>query len=99
MIRTLLAALLTAASAFPAAAVYDIDSSHSSAQFSVRHLMVSNVKGQFSKVAGTVEFDPQNLGASRVDATIDVSTVDTREGAADADSEADLDAPGLVQPQ
>jgi polyisoprenoid-binding protein YceI len=84
MIRTVLAALLTAASAFTATAVYDIDSSHSSAQFSVKHLMVSNVKGQFSKVTGSVQFDPQNIGASRADASIDVATVDTREPKRDA---------------
>jgi polyisoprenoid-binding protein YceI len=84
MIRTLMTALLTTAAALPATAVYDIDSSHSSAQFSVKHLMVSNVKGQFSKITGTVHYDPQNAGASKVEATIDASTVDTREAKRDA---------------
>jgi polyisoprenoid-binding protein YceI len=76
---SILAGLLAAASAFAEVNVYDIDSAHSSAQFSVRHMMVTNVRGQFSNVKGTVHYDPQNMGASRVDATIDVATVDTRE--------------------
>lgn len=79
MNRILIATVLTSASVFAAPATYDIDASHSSAQFSVRHLMVSNVKGQFSKVTGTVQYDPQNVGASKIDASIDVSTIDTRE--------------------
>ena len=61
------------------AANYSIDSAHSAAQFKVRHLMVSNVRGDFSKLAGVLEFDPNNLAKSRVEATIDVSTVTTRE--------------------
>ena len=64
---------------------YSIDPNHSSAQFTVRHLMVSNVKGAFSKVTGTISFDPNNLAASSVDANIDVSTVDTRQPQRDAD--------------
>jgi polyisoprenoid-binding protein YceI len=80
----ILAGLLAATSAFSAVSVYEIDPSHSSAQFSVKHLMVSNVKGQFSNVKGTVQYDPQNVAASKVDATIDVSTVDTREAKRDA---------------
>ena len=47
--------------------------------------MVSNVKGAFSKVTGTINYDPRNLAASSVDATIDVSTVDTRQPMRDAD--------------
>ena len=44
----------------PTGANYEIDSSHSAAHFSVRHLMISNVKGEFSKVTGTVVYDPNN---------------------------------------
>jgi hypothetical protein len=43
-----------------AAIVYDIDPTHSSAHFSVRHMMITNVKGEFTKVSGTVTFDPDN---------------------------------------
>src|ERR1700755_2338546 len=64
---------------------YSIDPNHSSAQFTVRHLMVSNVKGAFSKVTGTINYDPNSLASSSVDAIIDVSTVDTRQPQRDAD--------------
>ncbi len=66
------------------AAEYKIDSAHSAAEFSVRHMMVSNVRGQFSKVSGTITYDAANLGASKVDAVIDTATVDTREPKRDA---------------
>ena len=61
------------------AANYSINSAHSAAQFKVRHLMVSNVRGDFSKLAGTLEFDPKDLAKSKVEATVDVGTVNTRE--------------------
>ncbi len=70
-------------------AEYSIDPNHSSAQFTVRHLVISNVKGAFSKVTGTINFDPNNLAAGNVDATIDVSTVDTRQPQRDADLRSD----------
>jgi polyisoprenoid-binding protein YceI len=60
-------------------ATYQIDSQHTGVHFTVRHMMISNVKGEFSRVAGSVEFDPSNLGASCVAATIPSSTVNTRE--------------------
>ena len=70
---------------FAFSADYSIDPNHSSAQFTVRHLMVSNVKGAFSKVTGTINYDPTNLAASSVEAIIDASTVDTRQPQRDAD--------------
>jgi polyisoprenoid-binding protein YceI len=82
MIRTY--ALLLSALAIPAfAADYDIDSAHTAAQFSVRHLMVSNVRGIFKKVTGKVVYDEGNPSATVVQASIDVSTVDTGEPARD----------------
>jgi polyisoprenoid-binding protein YceI len=59
--------------------VYEIDPAHSRAHFKVRHLMVSNVRGEFSKVTGTVVVDPNNLNNSKIDAFIDASTVSTSE--------------------
>jgi polyisoprenoid-binding protein YceI len=85
MKKTLLSVLLLLIPALAHSAEYSIDPNHSSAQFTVRHLMVSNVKGAFSKVTGTINYDPNNLAASNVDATIDVSTVDTRQPQRDAD--------------
>jgi polyisoprenoid-binding protein YceI len=59
--------------------VYDVDPTHSSAHFSVRHLMISNVKGEFTKVSGTVTYDLDNPKASKVQATIDVNSLHTRD--------------------
>ena len=75
---TCLSFLLLSASAVYGAE-YKIDPAHSAAEFSVRHMMVSNVKGQFSKVTGDIVYDAANLSASKVDAVIDTTTVDTRE--------------------
>jgi polyisoprenoid-binding protein YceI len=67
-----------------AAKVWEIDPAHSSAQFSVRHMMIANVKGEFAKVSGHVHFDPENLEESSVEAVVDVSTISTREPQRDA---------------
>lgn len=64
---------------------WKIDPAHSSAQFSVRHMMISTVRGQFGRVMGVVAFDPQNLAASSVQATIDCTTVNTGDAKRDAD--------------
>jgi polyisoprenoid-binding protein YceI len=58
---------------------YQIDTAHTHAQFKVRHLMISNVKGEFTKVTGTVEFDEANPAASSINVTIDVNSISTRE--------------------
>jgi polyisoprenoid-binding protein YceI len=63
---------------------YTIDPAHSVADFKVRHLMVSNVRGEFSGVSGTVQFDPENPANSKVEATIDATTIHTREPQRDA---------------
>ena len=60
-------------------ATWNIDSKHSSASFSVRHMMISNVRGNFDEVAGTVLYDGKNIEAAKVDATIKVATINTRE--------------------
>lgn len=63
---------------------YEIDPVHSNVHFSIRHLMITNVRGAFTGVSGTVVFDPQNLAASSVRAAIDVKTIDTRDENRDA---------------
>src|SRR5215813_14119343 len=65
-------------------ATYTIDPAHSTADFKVRHLMVSNVRGEFSGVSGTVVFDDQNPANSKVDAKIDATTIQTRDSQRDA---------------
>ena len=56
---------------------FHIDPAHSSIQFSVRHMMISNVRGAFTGVKGTVVYDPDNLSASSVHAEIDPATIHT----------------------
>jgi polyisoprenoid-binding protein YceI len=58
---------------------YAIDPAHSSVHFSVRHLMVSNVRGEFTKVSGTVNFDPGKPETSTIEATIDATSISTRD--------------------
>lgn len=77
------AGIVAAANPALSAEGWKIDPSHSSAQFSVRHMMISNVRGEFSGVSGTVQLDPKHPDESKVDATIDVSTVNTREAKRD----------------
>lgn len=64
--------------------VYAIDPAHSSAQFTIRHLMISNVRGDFKSVKGTVVYDPENLAASSLEAEIDVNSLNTRDENRDA---------------
>jgi polyisoprenoid-binding protein YceI len=83
----LLAGIATAFS-LPAAAAnstWQVDPQHSSAQFAVRHLGLSTVRGAFSKLSGTVSLDDQDITKSTVEVTIDVNTVDTREPDRDKD--------------
>jgi polyisoprenoid-binding protein YceI len=60
------------------------DSAHTSAQFAVKHMMVSTVRGAFSKVTGAVHLDDTDVTKSSIEATIPVDTVDTREPKRDA---------------
>jgi polyisoprenoid-binding protein YceI len=60
-------------------ATYKIDSAHSSANFSIRHLMISNVRGGFSKIEGTVEYDPDDPTSATVEADIDASSIKTND--------------------
>lgn len=61
------------------ASTWEIDPSHSSIGFSVKHMMVSTVKGSFAKVQGTVELDDKDVTKSTVEVTIDVASIDTRD--------------------
>jgi len=58
-------------------AQWNIDTTHSSADFTVRHMMVTNVRGSFSNMDGVINFDPANPAASSVDVTIDVNSINT----------------------
>ncbi len=72
----------TAANAAPQNATrteWDIDPAHSAAHFSVRHLMISNVRGEFSKLSGRVVLDSSDLTRSIVEVSLDTASINTRE--------------------
>jgi len=82
------AVILTAAMALQATAAtttWQIDPAHTAAQFAVKHMMISTVRGEFKKVTGTVIWDDQDLTKSKVNVTIDANTVNTGEEARDKD--------------
>jgi polyisoprenoid-binding protein YceI len=82
----LLVSILTAG--LPATAqtpTWSVDPNHSSAQFTVRHMGLSNVSGTFNKVSGTAQLDDSNWTKSSEDAVIDVASVDTRVDGRDKD--------------
>lgn len=56
-------------------AIWNIDSNHATAAFSARHMMVTNIRGQFQKVSGTIEYDPANPNASTVEAVIETASL------------------------
>jgi polyisoprenoid-binding protein YceI len=72
---------MSAAAASPATTTssWTIDPVHSIAEFRVKHLMISNVRGQFTGVTGKLTYDPADITKSSVEASIDVSTIDTRD--------------------
>ena len=74
----LITAVALAATAVAQAGTWQIDPKHTAAQFSVKHLGVSTVRGAFSKVTGSVTHDPADPSKDSLEATIDASSVDTR---------------------
>jgi polyisoprenoid-binding protein YceI len=66
------------ASAFAQNNTWKIDPNHTAAQFSVRHMGISTVRGAFTKVSGTATYDSADPSKDAVDVTIDASSVDTR---------------------
>ena len=57
---------------------WQLDPPHSAAQFAVRHMGISTVRGTFTKLSGTVQYDPTDPTKSSIDATIDAASVDSR---------------------
>ncbi|MGO8996371.1 MAG: YceI family protein [Polyangiaceae bacterium] len=64
---------------------WTIDPGHSAVGFSVRHLMITNVRGEFEKFRGDVVYEAAHPEATRIEATIDVASLNTREAKRDAD--------------
>jgi polyisoprenoid-binding protein YceI len=63
---------------------WGIDPVHSIAEFKVKHMMISSVKGQFPKITGTLTHDESDPRNSRVDVSIDAASIETRDGQRDA---------------
>ena len=62
---------------------YKIDPAHSSAHFIVRHMMITNVRGGFTSVQGSVVYDPEDLSGSSIDVVIDVNSLSTSDASRD----------------
>ena len=81
----LLALFLAVSAAAAQTSSWTIDPKHSTAQFTVRHLAISNVSGNFTNVTGTIDLNEKDVTQSQVSAVIDVSSVDTRVSDRDKD--------------
>ena len=79
-----LALAIAPALAFGQAATWNVDPAHTRVGFSVKHLVISDVKGEFSKVSGKAQLDESDLSKSSVEMTIEVASVDTRDEKRDA---------------
>lgn len=88
MKRWIAGGVLTALMAMPALAAaseWKVDPNNSAVQFSVRHLGISTVQGNFTKISGTVSLDDSDISKSSVNASVDMSSVDTRVSMRDND--------------
>jgi polyisoprenoid-binding protein YceI len=74
-----LASFLIAALQLLAQSAWTIDPAHSAAQFQVKHLMISTVRGEFTKTSGTVTFDGKDYSTIKVEAVIQTASINTRE--------------------
>ena len=81
--------LILLASPLASASSWEIDSNHTSPGFSVTHMMVSTVRGSFGKTTGTLELDEKDVTKSKVEISIDVTSVDTRVADRDNDLRSD----------
>jgi polyisoprenoid-binding protein YceI len=71
--------LITAIQPAAAQSAWTIDPAHSAAQFQVKHLMISTVRGEFGKISGKVTFDRKNYSTIKAEAIINVASINTRE--------------------
>ena len=67
----------------PTATIWNLDPVHSVAEFKVKHMMISNVKGQFTGVTGVLSLDEDNLTNSRIEVSIDATSINTRDAQRD----------------
>src|SRR5271168_152536 len=89
VIATVLSLLPATLPAAAASSTWQVDPAHTAAQFAVKHLMISTVRGAFKGVTGTVAWDDQDVTKSSVNVTIDATTIDTGTPARDGDLKSD----------
>src|SRR6185312_6285135 len=70
---------LAAAAAANQKTLWKIDSAHSAAHFSVRHMMIANVRGEFGRMSGSVQLDAADLTKSNLEVSVETASVNTRE--------------------
>jgi polyisoprenoid-binding protein YceI len=78
-----MATMSTQATSQAATTTWNIDPVHSVAEFKVKHMMISNVKGQFTRVRGVLALDPTDLTNSEVEASIETASINTRDAGRD----------------
>jgi polyisoprenoid-binding protein YceI len=71
---------------------YNIDPKHSAVHFQVQHMTIAFVKGEFGNVTGTIDFDPANPGATKIDCSIEVASLYTR----DKDRDGHIKTPDIM---
>jgi polyisoprenoid-binding protein YceI len=67
-----------------AVSTWNIDAAHSVAEFKVKHMMISNVKGQFTGVSGSLRLDEAEVINSKIEASIDAASINTGDAQRDA---------------
>lgn len=67
----------TASPSTTAVATWAIDPAHSAAEFKVKHMMISNVKGKFTGLSGYLTLDPADMTRSKVEATVPIASLST----------------------
>jgi polyisoprenoid-binding protein YceI len=88
MKKLLSVAALLAFAALPGRAqstTWQVDPAHTNAQFAIKHLGISTVKGQFTKTTGQIQIDQADITKSHLEVTVDTTTLDTRVEARDKD--------------
>ena len=75
---------MTATQQATAITTWNLDPAHSVAEFKVKHMMISNVRGQFTAISGVLHLDESDLVNSHIEASIDAASIHTREAQRDA---------------
>jgi polyisoprenoid-binding protein YceI len=89
LLLTLVGCLTLTMTAAAETETWQLDPPHSAAQFSVRHMGISTIRGTFTKVSGTVQYDPSDPAKSSIDVSIDAASVDSRVEMRDNDLRSD----------